>query len=331
MHLIVRGKKQFTVGPAALLVSLIFFIPGIFINSTYASSTKNIAIICIDDDPSTQRTIRGLKKPLDLSGFEVSYKKAILTGEQSADAAIMNEISSFNPDLLITIGSFATLTTSRYFPNKPIIFATVMNPSASGFISSMNRPGGNISGAALDVPPDIQFKYFQKVVGRIKTMGVIYSNETENLIRPAQIAAKQLGIELVARKIESEREIPKALDSLCAVVDAFWTVADQKIFTQQSTQHIILQTLRHGIPLMGFSRALVEAGGLFTLDFDFKDIGRQTGEIAVKVFNGIHPSKIPVSTPGAGIIYFKYNAKTAKLISLQIPEELLAIAKEVIR
>ncbi|MEE9443944.1 MAG: ABC transporter substrate-binding protein [candidate division Zixibacteria bacterium] len=331
MHLIVRGIKQFTVGPAALFVILILFLPGIYTDSISASKAKKIAIICIDDDPSTQRTIRGLKKPLDRSDFEILYKNAILTGEQSADATLMNEISSFDPDLLITIGSFATLMTSRFFPNKPIIFATVMNPAASGFISSMNRPGGNISGAALDVPPDIQFKYFQKVVGRIKTMGVIYSDETENLIRPAQIAAKQLGIELVALRIESEREIPRTLDSLCAVVDAFWTVADQKIFTQQSTQHIILQTLRHRIPLMGFSRALVEAGGLFTLDFDFKDIGRQTGETAVKVLEGKHPSKIPVSTPGAGVIYFKYNEKTAKLISLQIPEELLAIAKEVIK
>ncbi|MFH1699769.1 MAG: ABC transporter substrate-binding protein [Candidatus Zixiibacteriota bacterium] len=331
MQVFVRVIKQFTVGPAALYVLLVLLLPGICTDSIFASNAKKVAIISIDEDPSTQRTIRGLKKSLDSSEFEVLYKNTLLTGEQSADAGLMNEIASFDPDILITIGSFATLTASRFFPNKPIIFATVINPSASGFVSSMNYPGGNISGAALDVPPNIQFKYYQKVVGHIKKMGVIYSDETENLIHPAQIAAKQLGIELIASKIESEREIPKVLDSLCTIVDAFWTVADQKIFTPQSTQHIILQTLRHRIPLMGFSQALVEAGGLFTLDFDFKDIGRQAGEITIQVLKGKHPSEIPVLTPGAGIIYFKYNEKTARLISIQIPEELLAIAKEVIK
>ena len=77
--------------------------------------------------------------------------------------------------------------------------------------------------------------------------------------------------------------------------------------------------------MMGFSQSLVEAGGLFTLDFDFKDIGRQAGEIATRVLFGAEPARISVSTPG--VIYFKYNEKTATQLNIEIPEELLAVVK----
>jgi putative ABC transport system substrate-binding protein len=204
-----------------------------------------------------------------------------------------------------------------------------MNPGASGFVESMNRPGGRITGATLDIPADIQFKYFKRLVGKINNLGVLYSTETENIIHQAKVAAKALGFNLIPLRVQSEKDIPRAIDSLCKVADALWSVADHTIYTPQSTRHIVLQTLRNRIPMMGFSRSLVEAGGLFTLDFDFKDVGSQAGEIASRVLRGTSPGQIPVSTPG--VIYFKYNEKTAIQIGLKIPEELLAVAKEVIK
>lgn len=298
---------------------------------TYAKHDKKIGIVVIDEERSTQRTLKGIDKALNRAKLEVTYEKIILSGDPTNDEKMMQKLAAFNPDLIISIGSFATMKASEFFTDKPIIFATVMNPVASGFVNSLQNPGGHITGAALDIPPDIQFKYFQRVVGNIKDIGVIYSAETENIIKPAETAAQHLGLKLHAIKIESQKDIPQAIDSLCQTVDAFWSVADHNIYTPQSTRHIILQTLRYRIPMMGFSRALLEAGGLFALDFDFKDIGRQAGEIASRVLYGKSPADIPVTTPGAGVIYFKYNEKTADKIQLEIPEELLAIAKEVIR
>ncbi|MEZ5360073.1 MAG: ABC transporter substrate-binding protein [Candidatus Zixiibacteriota bacterium] len=297
----------------------------------YAKPEKKVGIIVIDEERSTERTLKGIDKALNEAKLEVIYEKILLSGDPATDENLMARLSVFDPELIITIGSFATMKAAEHFTKTPIIFATVMNPVASGFVNSLQNPGGHITGAALDIPPDIQFKYFQRVVGKIKNIGVMYSSETENTIEPAKIAAKQLGLTLHAVKIESQKDIPQAIDSLCQTVDAFWSIADHNIYTPQSTRHIILQTLRYQIPMMGFSRALLEAGGLFTLDFDFKDIGRQAGEIAARVLYGQSPGDIPVATPGAGVIYFKYNEKTANKIQLEIPEELLAIAKEVIR
>lgn len=296
---------------------------------SHAEAAKKVAIVSIDEEPSTLRTIKGIKKALDRSGFGIEYHEAILSGHSETDERIKNELKTFSPYLFITVGSYATMTISRSFPGKPIIFANVINPMSSGFIESMENPGGKITGAALDIPPDMQFKYFQRVVGKITNMGVIYSQETENIIEQAKAAALSRGIRLIPLKVDSEKEIPRAIDSLCKVTDALWSVADHTVYTQQSARHIVLQTLRNRIPMMVFSQAMVEAGGLFTLDFDFKDVGRQAGEIATRVLMGGEPAEIPVSAPG--VIYFKYNEKTALQIGIEIPEELLAVAKEVIK
>lgn len=317
-----RGIARAAAALAALAVMLIFC-------PARGWGGQKIAIVSIDEESSTLRTIKGIKQSFERSGLTVEYKEAALSGHPDTDTAIVKSLRAFNPVLFVTVGSYATSAVSASFPQKPIIFATVINPMASGFVKSMYRPGGRITGAALDIPPDIQFKYFQRVVGNIRRMGVIYSNETENVIRQAEVAARALGITLVSVKIKSEKEIPRAIDSLCKVSDALWSVADHIVYTPQSTRHIILQTLRNRIPMMAFSQSLVESGGLFTLDFDFKDIGRQAGEIARRVLRGEDPAEIPVSTPG--VIYFKYNEKTAEQIAVNIPEDLLAIAKEVIK
>jgi putative ABC transport system substrate-binding protein len=321
-----HGRRGMTAAVAAALTALVVLL---IVCPAVARAGQKIAIVSIDDESSTLRTIKGIKQSFARSGLTVEYNEATLSGHPDIDTAIVKNLRDFDPELFITVGSYATSAISANFPQRPIIFAAVINPMASGFVKTMYHPGGRITGAALDIPADIQFKYFQRVVGDIRRMGVIYSSETENVIRQAEIAARALGIKLISVKIKSEKEIPGAIDSLCKVSDALWSVADHIVYTPQSTRHIILQTLRNRMPMMAFSQSLVESGGLFTLDFDFKDIGRQAGEIARRVLRGDDPAKIPVSTPG--VIYFKYNEKTANQIAVSIPEDLLAIAKEVIK
>lgn len=316
-----RHPIRFFIG----LLCLILLLP-LWANS---APQRKIAIVSIDQKEPTIRTIKGIKKSLARAGVVVEFKESVLRGHPENDSKLLEELGNFKPELFITIGSYATLKTAEAFPQKPVVFATVINPISSGFIQSMSHPGGNITGATLDIPVDKQFHYFQRVVGNIKKMGIIYSSETEIVIAEARTAARKLGIELITMKVTNERDVPRAIDSLCGVADALWSVADHTIYTPQSTKHIILQTLRHRLPMMGFSQGLVEAGGLFTLDFDFKDIGRQAGEIAFQVLGGTPPGLIPVATPG--VIYFKYNEKTAGRINLKIPEDLLAIAKEVVK
>ncbi len=80
---------------------------------------------------------------------------------------------------------------------------------------------------------------------------------------------------------------------------------------------------------MGFSKYVVESGALFALDFDYKAVGRQAGDIVNKILDGQKPKDIEVTT--ADVIWFHYNEKTAERINIVIPDELAAVAKEVYR
>lgn len=252
-----------------------------------------------------------------------------LSGDASALAKELDSVRSLKPDILVTVGSSATQIAKDNFPDRPIVFSAVKYPVISGFAESVDRPGRNMTGASLDIPVDIQLRYFRQIIPHLKQVGVLYTSNTAKLIAPARVIAASMGLELIALEISSPRDLPRAIDSLAGCTQGLWSVADQNLFDPQSTKFILLNALRKGLPFMGFSRNVVESGALFALDFDYKAIGRQAGRIVVQALDGTPPGDIPVSTPD--IIWFHYNENTAKHVRIQIPAELVAIAKEVYR
>ncbi len=294
-----------------------------------SAETVKLAITYSDSLKSTIRTMRGIRSSINREFETVIYDEYILTSDAGQNAKNIQKLKDSDVRLILTIGSFATKIVSDNIKDKPIIFSAVLNPETSGFVNSLRKPGGNITGASLDIPPDIQFKYYKRVLDGLKYLGVLYTDETANLIPPAKVLATAAGIKLFTIKINSEKDIPPALDSLNKICDGLWSVADFNIYSPRSTKYILLNTLRNGKPFMGFSKNLVESGALFGLSYDYKDIGRQTGRIAAKVISGKNPANISVAVPS--IIWFHYNEKTANHINITIPEDLAAVAKEVYR
>lgn len=288
-----------------------------------------VAILIHDSLQSTTRTLHGARKVIARSHPEASFRTFVIGDDPAEHVGILDSLSRLKPSLLLTVGSSATRFAKDNFTDTPIIFCAVKYPVLSGFVESMQRPGGNITGASLDIPIDIQFRYFSEVVSKLRRIGVLYTDNTASLIRQAEKVAASSGLELVPIAVNDPKDLPAALDSLAATTDGLWSVADPNLFDPRATRYILLNTIRKGIPLMGFSRHVVESGALFALDFDYKAIGFQAGGLACRVIVGEDPAQIPVTM--ADVIWFHYNEKTAKHINLPVPEELVAIAKEVYR
>ncbi|PKK82946.1 MAG: hypothetical protein CVT49_11175 [candidate division Zixibacteria bacterium HGW-Zixibacteria-1] len=309
---------------------LVFFTVIVFgLVSDALAEPIHLSIVYSDSLKTTLRTMRGITSSIGAKYAEAVFTEYLLTSDETQIQSQINAVRSTDPLLIITVGSFATKMVSGRIKDKPIIFSAVLNPETSEFVNSLQHPGGNITGASLDIPPDIQFNYFKKIIKNLKKIGVLYTEETQNLIPPAKILAQNAGLELHAVRIASEKDIPKALDSLNQIVEGYWSVADGQIYSPRSTRFILLNTLRNAKPFMGFSGNMVESGALFGLDYDYKDIGRQAGKIACEVLSGKKPADIPVAVPT--IIWFHYNEKTAKHIAIQIPDDLAAVAKGVYR
>jgi putative ABC transport system substrate-binding protein len=294
-----------------------------------SANAQTVVFLSTDSLTSTARSISGARSTIRRRHEAATFHKVYIGTDPASHATSIETIRGLKPDILVTVGSAATQIARDNFDRLPIIFSGVKYPVISGFVQSVDRPGARITGASLDIPANIQFRYFRQIIPDLKQIGVLYTSNTAKLIAPARVIAAEMGLELVAIEITSRRDLPKALDSLAQCTQGLWSVADQNLFDPQSTKYILLNSLRRGHPFMGFSRYVVESGALFALDFDYKAIGRQAGDIAAKVLAGANPSRIPISTPD--IIWFHYNEMTAKHVQVTIPDELVAIAKEVYR
>ena len=288
-----------------------------------------IAILASDSLTSTRRTLSGAQKVIKRQHPDAHFVVHYISAEEAHNESVAQSIRVLDPTLVLTLGSSATDLAKKSFSDIPVVFSAVKYPVLSGFVESTRNPGGNITGASLDVSTAIQFNHFKKIVPNLKKVGVLYTQNTARLIPSAKIVASQAGLELIAVQVDSDKQLPAALDSLTKVVDGLWSVADANLFKPKSTRYILLNALRRGIPFMGFSRYVVESGALFALDFDYKAVGFQAGTIANRIIDGEAPANISVTS--ADVIWFHYNENTAKHIHVTIPQELAAVAKEVYR
>ena len=288
-----------------------------------------IAVFVSDSLTSTTRTLSGAKKIIKREHPEAQFDKYVIKRAILEDTAIVNKCLASKTDIILTVGTSATEFAKKNFTKIPIVFSSVKYPALSGFVNSSSGTGINITGASLDIPLNIQFSYFKRILPDLKKIGVLYTESTAPLIPSAKIVARQLGLTLIPKLIKEPKELPKALDSLADVTQGLWSVADPELFDPQSTKFILKTTLHKMIPFMGFSRHVVESGALFALDLDYKAIGYQAGEIINKLIDGADASEIKVTS--SDVIYFHYNEKTAKYIKVKIPPELAAMAREVYR
>jgi len=305
----------------------------LFLGTISQASTLTIQVVKSGEIQAYEETDSGFQKVVggnlnETKFSEVQFKEHILKSEPDENEEILKEISN-SSDLILTIGTEATKLVSERIRNRPIVFCAVLDPLGNGLVQSSAPPGKNLSGSCLDISVKVQLEKFKLLVPKLKSLGVLYTSETEYRVKNAEAVAKSLGIDLVSVKISSEKEIPPSLERLKEQTQGLWSVPDGTIFSSSSTEQILLFTLRNGIPFMGLSSAYVRAGALFALDCDYEDIGKQAGEIALLIVCGNHPYEVPITTPRK--ICLSINQETAERIGIEIPAALLKIAEEVIR
>jgi len=251
-----------------------------------------------------ETALKSFSDSLRANGHDPRVRQYLLPADNGSANELLRDIRRQKPRLILSVGSSATSQVSKAVHDTPVVFCMVLNPVASGFVQSMNAPGNNITGAALDIPARVQFEALRSLVPSVRKVGVIYNpRETGSVVRSAARAAEEIGLELIAIPITSEDRVPEALEALEQKVDALWSVADSTAFSSGSVEFILLHTLRNKIPS------------------DYEAVGLQCGEQAAKILGAAPPSSLPVTTPRNPTLHV--NLKTAETIGLDIPPERL--------
>ncbi len=234
-------------------------------------------------------------------------------------------IAEADPSVLLTLGSQSTRWALDHTSDVPIVFAMVLQPVESGFVRSFSRPGGRVTGAALDVRPAVQLKTLRDLLGA-QRIGVLYDPEqTGPLVDRAAGAARRMGIELVAVAVPETGALPGALERLTGSVDALWSVPDRTVFGQGGVQQVLLHTLEHEIPFMGLSEQYVRAGALLALSTSLEENGRQAALRIERILASEEPSQIPVARPES--LELVFNEHVAERLGIKLPNSARRISR----
>lgn len=308
-----------------ILASMILFVvfPVAYLPAGAAQKQCNVAIVKSWNIPQYNTGLEGFYDVMNDAKVECKTAVYSLDGEAPDAGQLIQKIRTFKPDVILTVGSRDTSIVSENIKDVPIVFSMVLYPVASEFVPNLKSPGRNLTGAAIDIPIERQLRTLLRMLPKLKRVGVLYSpGETLPVVEEAKRVAASINLVLFAEQVNSESDVPHALDRLDKYkMDALWSVADGRIFTGPSTQYIGEYVLRRGIPFMGPGNEFLKAGAVVALDADYMDCGRQAGEITLRILNGAEPEHIPVAT--ARTVKMGLNLQTARHIGVTVPPSMI--------
>jgi len=214
----------------------------------------------------------------------------------------------------------------------PIVFATSADPVAAGFVASLNRPGGNVTGVSslsVEIGPK-RLQLLHEMVPTATVMAVLINPTNPNAeaqSRAMQAAARDIGLQLHVLHATTERDFDTAFATLVQL-RASALVIGADVFLINRSEQLAALALRHTVPAIFLYREFVAAGGLMSYGESARDSFRLSGVYAGRILKGEKPADLPVLQ--ATKFQLIINLKTAKALGLTIPLPLLGQADEVI-
>jgi len=251
-------------------------------------------------------------------------------GRDERFAEIAAEFVRLKVDVIVTSGT-ALLAAKQATSVIPIVFAVANDPVGSGFVASLARPGGNITGLSLQ-STDLagkRLELLREVVPGLRGVAIMAHVGNPGAVlemAEVQAAARALGLEVATLEIRRAEDIVPAFESLKDHADALYVTADALL----NANRIRINTLALGarLPTMHAFRESVEAGGLMSYGPNLASMFRRAAELADKILRGTKPGDVPVEQPTKFELVI--NLTTAKALGLTIPGSLLLRADEVI-
>jgi putative ABC transport system substrate-binding protein len=257
-------------------------------------------------------------------------------GEEKPDRVsdLATELVRLKVDVIVSGGNSATQAAKKATNTIPIVMTQASDPVASGFVASLARPGGNVSGLSR-LAPEISGKRLELLkeivpkLSRLAVLGTSTSPGNAQELREVELAAGALGVKLQSLDVLAPKDIETAFRTAAKErSDAVLMNVSGALMNFQR-KGIAELALKSRLPVTYESARSVEAGGLMSYGVNLLDLDRRAASYVDKILKGIKPADLPVEQPKK--FEFVINLKAAKQIGLTIPPNVLARADRVIR
>ena len=299
---------------------------------------RRIGVLSVlgEDDQEMKARLVAFRQALESLGWSEGRNVRIDARFAAADAnrmhALASELVDLQPEVILAHASGSVAALQGKTRAIPIVFVNVSDPIGAGYIASLARPGGNLTGL-LNFEATITSKWLamlKEIAPPLARAALLANPKTapyDYFVRAAEAAIPTLAIELVARPVENAADIERSITSFASAPNGgLLLVPDATTIAHRNV--IIALAARHRLPAVYSARHFVVAGGLMSYGTDRVDVFRQAAYYVDRILRGAKPADMPVQ---AAVKYETVvNLKTAKALGLVVPPSLLVRADEVI-
>jgi putative ABC transport system substrate-binding protein len=292
-----------------------------------------------ETDPEGQFRVAVLRQALEKLGWTVGrnlaidYRWSIGDLDRTRVAAAAADLVRSAPDVILANGGPWVTPLLQATRTIPIVFTLVSEPVALGFVASLARPGGNITGFT-NLEPTIGSKWLEllkEMAPRVTRFAVMFNPETSTIgvqmFRSAEAAAQRFVVELVEGQVRQPADIETVIAALAREQRGGLIVAPDG-FTQSHRKLVLDLAVRHELPAIYPYRYYVDEGGLMSYGIDPRHQYRQAAGYVDRILKGEKPADLPVQQPAKFELVI--SMKTAKSLGLTVPLTLQVAADEVI-
>jgi putative ABC transport system substrate-binding protein len=319
-------RRDFVVGLGAAACPAI-------VHAQRPERVRLIAMLTAVNDPE----INAFEQELEKRGWSKGRNTRIEYRSAPASAqleTLAKELVAMHPDVIFAMSRPATAALQKETTTIPIVFTYVIDPIGAGFIASLARPGGNLTGLMAYEPSAVGkwLSMLKEIAPQTARVGILGNPKTavyyDYLFGAAQAVASSLGLEAIRSRIENDAaDIERVIGSIASSRSGGMVILPESTTT---ANHKLIATLtaRNRLPSVCTFKFMVKAGALLSYGIVSADHYRQAAFYVDRILRGTKPAELPVQTPTR--YETALNLKTAKDLGLTVPAGLLVAADEVV-
>jgi putative tryptophan/tyrosine transport system substrate-binding protein len=276
--------------------------------------------------------LKGLEETGYVNGRNVAIEYRWAEGRNDRLPSLVADLVQRKVNVIAAPTTPAALAAKAATQSIPVVFTTIADPVQIGFVTSLNRPGGNMTGATIlsvEVGPKL-LELLHDLVPKATIVALLVNPTNPNVetqSRNLQAAALKLGLQPHIVNASTERDFDAVFAKLRELHAGAVMISQDPLFNAQGGQLAAL-SLRHEMPAIYVNRDFAEAGGLMSYGASQADAWRQVGIYVARILKGEKPADLPVVQPTKFELVI--NLRTAKALGLTVPPMLLTSADEVL-
>ncbi len=312
---------------------LIAFAATLALSTAVKAQDVTVAVTAIVEHPALDAARDGVKEALAAAGYKegenLKFVYQSAQGNPATAAQIARQFAGAGPDVIVPISTPSAQAAVSATRDIPIVFTAVSDPLGAQLVKDMDKPGSNVTGLSDMSPVAEHVALIKEILPNAKTIGYLYNSGEANsvsLLAVLKTEAEKAGLTVVESAATKSAEVQGAARALIGKADAIYVPTDNTIISALEGAVGVAEEAK--LPLFTADTDSVSRGSLAALGFNYHDVGKQTGEIVVRILKGENPGDIAVKVAAGSDLVI--NKAAAAKMGVTLPESVVKRATRVV-